>query len=283
MKKNILISFLLICTFHGFAQEDNLLHALMDTVKTDSEVYATFKSNKLINGQTVELIGKGVLQMQIMHRFGSMENAVYDFFGLDHATMRLGFDYGVSNRVSIGIGRSTVNKTYDPNIKIKFLHQSSKVPLTATLYSSVAISTIQYVQPSDYRMTDRMNYTTQLLLARKFNASFSLQFMPTIIHKNYVEFYQPNTYYALGAGGRLKLSNRIALTGEYYYQLNRTEFANSAAIGVDIETGGHVFQLQFTNSSAMTENIFITNTEQKFSDLKYLRFGFNLSRAFGVR
>ncbi|MES2704198.1 MAG: DUF5777 family beta-barrel protein [Bacteroidota bacterium] len=248
---------------------------------------ATFKTTRLINGHSIENVAKGVLDFKISHRFTNLNKGIQDFFGLDGANIRLGLDYGLSDKFMIGIGRNSFEKEYDGFIKGKLLRQHRGVPLSISYMGAASIQTMEAnVLPwQTYHLSNRVYYVNQLLLARKFSKQLSLQLMPTHVHYNLVNTKaEPNDILALGIGGRLKLSQRISLNVEYYYQLPGYRLdgtTNSLAIGFDIETGGHVFQLHFTNSTGMTERTFVANTTEQWGD-GGIRFGFNISRVFTV-
>ena len=265
--------------------QDSLLSILEQENTVEVEyVEATFKGTRLINGHSTETRKKGVLDVLISHRFGRINGGAYELFGLDQASIRIGADYGVSDRISIGVGRSSFEKTYDGFLKYEILRQSKgnkNVPINMVAFSSVALSTLKSEPELDVSL--RLSYTYQLLFSRKFSSNFSLQLAPSIIHHNYIETGTTNnTIYALGAGGRLKLTKRLSLNAEYFYQFNKHEsnfYTDVFAIGFDIETGGHVFQLHFTNAQAMIEKGFITETSDDFFDGD-IHFGFNISRTF---
>jgi hypothetical protein len=251
---------------------------------------ATFKSNRLINGHTVETTPKGILDFKISHRFGAFSLGGYEAFGLDNATMRIGLDYGLTDRLMIGVGRSTFEKQYDGFFKYKLLRQSSgrrNMPVTVSIMSSVMLKTIRPADVDDVNKnyySNKLYYATQLLIARKFNNNTSVQLMPTMLHFNRVPAGSSNDIFALGVGGRQKVSKRISINAEYYYVLPEYKLPgthNSLAVGVDIETGGHVFQLHFTNSMGMTERTFIAETTDQWSDGD-IHFGFNISRVFNI-
>ena len=260
-----------------------------DASSKKSFVSATFKTTRLINGHTVENLGKAVLDAKISHRFGKVNKGIYELFGLDNATIRIGLDYGLTNDLMIGIGRSSFQKTYDAFIKLKILKQSTgkrNMPVTLSYVPTVAIKTLKFEDPArDNLFSSRLFYTHQLIIGRKFSESTSLQIMPTYIHHNLVKFAaESNNQFALGIGGRQKINKRISLNAEYYYQLPEYKFngrSNSLSLGVDIETGGHVFQLHFTNSQGMTERNFITETSGEWSNGD-IYFGFNISRVFTI-
>jgi hypothetical protein len=251
---------------------------------------ATFKSTRIINGHSVESTQEGILDFRIQHRFGTLNQGAYEFFGLDNASMRMGFDYGVSDRLSLGIGRSTFGKQFDGFAKYRVLWQSTgkkNIPISLTWVSSMMLQSLR--NPDDgikRKFSDRMFFAHQAIIGRKFSPGFSLQLMPTIVHYNIVPTGSiPNDLVSLGGAARLKLSQSIALMGEYYYQFPDQKLpgsTNSLALGIDIETGGHVFQLQFTNSTGMTERTFITETTGKWGDGD-IHFGFNISRVFTVK
>ncbi|MEQ1554980.1 MAG: DUF5777 family beta-barrel protein [Ferruginibacter sp.] len=252
-------------------------------------VTATFKTTRLINGHTVENVGKGVLDIKISHRFGQINEGSYELFGLDEATIRIGGDFGITNNLMVGIGRSTFQKTYDAFFKLKLLRQSSgnnSVPITLSYIPTIALKTLKFEDPSRKNyFSSRISYTHQLIIARKFSKNTSLQLMPTYIHKNLVLLAaDPNNLFALGIGGRQKLTKRVSINVEYYYQLPKYKMpntTNSLSIGFDIETGGHVFQLHFTNSKGMTEKNLITETAGDWAKGDIL-FGFNISRVFTI-
>ncbi len=249
---------------------------------------ATFKSTRVINGHSIENTAKGVLDFRISHRFGELKDA-NNFFGLDNANTSIGFDYGLTNDIMVGISRGTYDKEAEAFTKIKLLRQTTTkdMPVSISYMGAIAMHARKQPDPlpagQTFYFTNRLTYTNQLLIARKFSSRLSLQLMPTHIHYNIVPtIAEPNDMFALGIGGRLKLSNRISLTGEYYYRINELNgYFNSASIGIDIETGGHVFQLMVTNSTAMTERAFIGQTTSDISK-GGIHFGFNISRVFTI-
>ncbi|MBL7691264.1 MAG: hypothetical protein JNM41_06710 [Flavipsychrobacter sp.] len=258
------------------------------TKKKTEYTIATFKTTRIINSHSIENTGKGVLDLKISHRFTSIDKGIKDFFGLDGATIRLGLDYGLTDGITVGIGRNSYEKEYDGYVKAKILRQSNRSPLSVSYVGSSMIQTLDAnVLPGQtYYFSNRVCYANQILVARKFSQSLSLQFMPTHVHYNLVELQSDaNDLIALGFGGRLKLSKRVSLNLEYFYQLPDLKMAgttNSLSVGFDIETGGHVFQLHFTNSAGLTERTYVGRTTDKWTD-GGIRFGFNISRVFTVR
>jgi hypothetical protein len=287
---------LILCSIsiQAFSQDD-LMKMLENETKNQTEyTSATFKGTRLINGQTIETVGKKQLNFWISHRFGALNTGfIENFFGLDEARIRLGLEYGINDKLTIGIGRSSQEKMYDFYAKYKLLRQSNTMPITMTLYGSNAISTVATGSVLEsgtvikyYDNLERMTYTGQVLIARKFSDRISLQLMPTFLHFNKSETTDtPNNMIALGVGGRVKLTKRLSITGEYYYaDFNRpssSDYKNSLALGFDIETGGHVFQLHFTNSRGMIERQFIAQTTKSWSD-GGIFYGFNIARGFSL-
>lgn len=300
--KNLFLSFLLLSVALPklYAQDDLMKMLEDDSKKTRKKDYATatFKTSRLINGHSIENVAAGVLDMKISHRFGMVNKGSYEFFGLDQATMRMGFDYGISNRLMVGIGRSTYQKQYDAFYKFKILRQSKggrwSSPISVSATSTVMLKTLKWEDPKRQNYyTSRVSYAHQLIIARKFSEGLSLQLMPSFVHYNLAtNTTDPNDIFALGAGGRIKLTKRLSFNVEYYHILPISLVAgenyripgtkNSLAVGFDIETGGHVFQLHFTNSTGMTEKTFITETTGDFFKGD-IHFGFNLSRVFTIK
>jgi len=304
--RHILLSFLILFLGTGaFAQADKedtsadantedlekiLEKGNMNTPKpSDYYVSATFKSTRVIDGQSIENIGKGVLDFRISHRFGELNEGIQNLYGLDNATTKFGFDYGITNWLMIGVGRSSYEKEYDGFIKVKLVHQTidDRVPVSVSYYTSMSVQTMEVINIPGYTyyFSNRLFYANQLLIARKFNNVFSFQLMPTYLHYNLVEnANDPNEVFAMGIGGRLKVSKHVAITAEYYYNIpghKLSGFNNPVSAGIDIETGGHVFQLFLTNSANLTDHTFIAET---FGNVTKgaIHLGFNISRVFTV-
>lgn len=292
MKTLVFISFCWLISLPVIAQDD-LMKMLENETKGDKTINyttATFKTTRIINGNSVENVGAGVLDLRISHRFGFINTGSYELWGLDQASMRIGLDYGLTKRWMIGIGRSSYQKQYDGFTKFKFLQQSSgarNMPVTVSAAASIMYKSLKFADPTIKNYyTSNLYYSGQLLIGRKFSDKLSLQIMPTIIHYNLVTLASdPNDILALGVGGRMKISKRVSINAEYYYQIPGYQFSgtqNSLAIGFDIETGGHVFQLNFTNSTGMTERSFIAETTGDFFKGD-IHFGFTISRVFTIK
>jgi hypothetical protein len=275
-----------------FGQED-----LMDLLNKDSKpetnyATATFKSTRIMNGHSIERMPPGQLDFRISHRFGRINSGAYEFFGLDQANIHFGLEYGIMKWLMVGIGRGTYEKTFDGSAKFTLLRQSSgdrTMPVSVSLFSSAALKSVRWSDPSRTNyFSSRMSYVGQLLIARKISQGFSVQITPSYVHRNLVATeIDPNDLYAIGAGGRIKLSKRISFNAEYYYLANPKTYMSQQvydplSVGFDIETGGHVFQLIFTNSVAMIEKGFIGETTGSW--LKGdIHFGFNISRVFTLK
>lgn len=270
--------------------QESLLDLLPEDEPTVDYATAGFKTTRIINGHSFEMNSEGVLDFKISHRFGRLNGGAYELFGLDAASIRIGLDYGVTPWLNIGVGRSSVGKMYDGFMKVKFLRQQTgkrNIPISMLWVSDMAISSLRNTNSDldPYVNSHRLFYTHQLIVGRKFTEGFSLQFMPSLVHRNLVlTRAESNDVLLMGVGGRLKLSKRVALNVEYYYTLPNqldARYTNSLSVGFDIETGGHVFQLHFTNSTGMVENAFMTETTGDWLNGD-IHFGFNVSRVFTV-
>lgn len=247
----------------------------------------TFKGTSIINGQSVEVPGHSDLHFVISHRFGAINTGIYEFFGIDQATTRFGFEYGLKDIASVSVGRNGFDKTYDGGVKLRLLRQQTglkNIPISVSLFSGVYLKTLKWEIPDRENLfSSRLSYANQILIARKFNKNLSLQISPTFVHKNLVPLpSDQNNIFAMGIGGRYKLSRKISMNGEYFYLLpgeTAKNYINSLSFGFDIETGGHVFQLQFTNSQTMFARGFITETSGEWLNGDIF-FGFNLYRVF---
>ncbi len=280
-----------------FGQGD--LEKLLEENNTPKKqyVYSSFKGTRLIGLHTVETLGKGSLDFRISHRFGDFSSGAYNFFGLDGpANIRLGFDYSVTDNFTVGIGRSSLDKMFDSFLKYRLLRQTTdnSMPITLTLLASGNViglkngsQALDGITQFDY-FSDRLVYMFQAMVARKFTERLTVQLSPIFIHYNLVlNTTDKNDMYAFAFSGRYKFSKRIALTAEYIprvgkYSLGQSLYHNSASVGIDIETGGHVFQLFVANSQAINEVQFIPYTNSSWGNGQ-VRFGFNISRVFATR
>lgn len=281
-----------LATFNTLAaQEEDLLKGL-EPESSNNVTLATFKGTRLINFQTLEVPGRRTLDFRISHRFGPFNSGAYDFFGLDGgASIRIGLDYSFDGRLAFGIGRTSYEKMLDGFVKYRLLrqHEPGGMPLSVTLFSSI-YATMQRDVNKDANgfdkyglFTNRLSYAHQIMIGRKFSDRFSLQIAPTMVHYNLAErISDKNDVYVLAAATRFKFTKRMALTLEYGYRpldYSRTKYYDSMGIGLDLETGGHVFQFFVTNSFGLLENQFLPRTTSKWSDAG-IRLGFNISRVF---
>lgn len=285
-----IISFPLLLSVLATAQNDttDLLRALKPEKETRRFVTSAFKSSRVINGHSMEFIGQGVLDVRILHRFGYVNEGVSNLFGLDEASMRMGLDYGLGKNLTIGLGRSTFKKEIDGFVKYRPLHQSegsTGSPISVVWVSGVALQTLKWASPDRKNyFSSRIGYYHELIIGRKFSNIFSLQLAPILVHRNLVDSVKNrNDTWALGIGGRVKISKRVAFVVDYHPILSGKQPGtfHPLSLGFDIETGGHVFQLHFSNATGMNEKEFITDTTGNFwkGDI---RFGFNLSRVFTI-
>lgn len=251
-------------------------------------VYNTFIGNRLINGQSTEMLNKSVLEFNIAHRFGRVNSGWREFFGLDQASMRIGLQYGILDQLSVGVGRSTYLKTFDLYAKGKLLEQKVHgMPISAVAFTSIAFDTRKDLYPDDRPtyFSHRVSYSAQLLISRKFCEWFSLQIAPTMVHNNIVETRaDKNTLFLMGVGAKFRVIERMGITAEYYARIKdnpNNGMHDALAIGFDYFTGGHVFQVQITNAQAMFEQGFMRQTSGNFFKGD-IHLGFNMTRTFGL-
>ncbi|HJW31331.1 MAG TPA: DUF5777 family beta-barrel protein [Saprospiraceae bacterium] len=278
-----------IMTGLTFGQQGDLLSQLGND---DTIQYATssFKANRVINLHSLENTAGGDLDVKISHRFGFISGGPYELFGLDQSMIRIGADYGITDRLMVGGGRSSFEKTYDVFAKYKLLRQCSGakvMPVTMAVLATTAVKTMKPTNTDQVNyFSSKLYYTFQMIVGRKFSEAFSLQLSPTLVHRNLVDTeVEKNDVVAIGAGGRIKLGKRTSLNAEYIYVLPNQlaeGHHNSLSVGFDIETGGHVFQLHFTNSTSMIEKGFVAETVGDWGK-RDIHFGFNVSRRFTVK
>jgi len=280
MKKIFLIASFLICLCAN-AQED-LLSSLDSTQVVDKNATATFKGLQIITLQSTKMAAKKELYIVISHRFGSVKGGISEFFGFDDATTKIGGIYGVTDWLSVSTSRHTLLKIYETSLKYRLARQNDKFPFDIVGYNTIDINS--GLKKDDYpkiEFSDRLTYVNQLLISRKFSDKLSLELVPSYIHKNlYNQNTENDNQFTLSAGGRLKLTKRLSLNLEYGENFNKPDFYNNPlSVGLDIETGGHIFQLIFTNSQSMTESGYLTNATGDWGKGDFF-FGFNLYRVF---
>ena len=281
----------LILAAFGTVSAQGLLDELNEAVEEPTlPVTATFKDTRIVNVQSNETPAEGVLHFVIAHRFGTLNSGAYELWGLDNAQMRMAFDYGITDRWAVGVARNTYQKTYEANVKARLLRQSTgpnAFPVSVTWYSVAMANGLK--APTDvtpYYFTHRLSYVNQAVISRKMNENLSLALVPSFVHRNYVQTSEEaHDLWLVGVGGRYKLTPRFSINGEYHHYLTQQfeeGFSPSLSLGVDIETGGHVFQLHVTNARGMFERSFLAEPAGSWADGS-LYFGFNLSRVFTVK
>jgi len=276
------ITLIILTSFGQVKAQDDLLNSLDKDISNEINYTAyTFKSNHIINGQSVENMKAEQLDFRINHRFGEINEGLYKLYGLDEALINFSLEYGLTDWCNIGFRRGTYQKIYDGSAKFLIFRQSTGIrefPVTISFFTDFGGNSEDQYMP----FKGRFSYTHQLLIARKFNENLSLQLTPSFVHRNLVNYNEDNDVYSIGFGGRYKLLRRISFTWEYFYspQIHKSSnYFNPVALGFDIETGGHVFQLFVTNSTPMIEKGAIAETT---GDIRHggIHFGFNISRVF---
>jgi len=286
LNKYLLLFVLLVLSSSSTFAQDDLLGSLGEEKAPREFARNAFKSTRVITAQSIEQLSKGVLDFRILHRFGRVNSGAYEAFGFDQAVMRMALDYGITDRLTLGIGRSSNKKEIDGFIKYRPIWQSNDGwPLSVVITSGFVKDGMKWADPTrENYYSSRFSYFHQVLIGRKFSDAFSLQFMPTLVHRNLVlTKADKNDIISIGVGTRLKLTNRLAITAEYFRHVTDlpTGYYDPLSIGFDIETGGHVFQLHFTNSLGMNERSYLVGTEGQWSKGD-IHFGFNISRVFTI-
>lgn len=280
--KNIFLLF--ACLFSGFmakAQED-LLSSLDSTQVEDTNVTAVFKGLQIITLQSTKLAAKKEFYFVVAHRFGTVKDGISEFFGFDHATTKIGGIYGVTDWLSVSGSRHTLSKMYEVGAKYRLFRQNDTFPVEIVGYSTIDINS--FLKKEDYPkigFSDRLAFIHQLLISRKISEKLSLELAPSFIHKNlYNPEIERDNQFSIASGGRMKLTKRLSLNLEYAYNFDKPSFYNNPlSVGLDVETGGHIFQLLFTNSQSMTESGYLTNAAGDWGKGDFF-FGFNLYRVF---
>ena len=290
--KYLLMIFMSMIVAQGLRAQDEDLLKLVGTEEPPKKerVDYAFKSSRVIMSHSMELIRPGVMDLRILHRFGNVNKGAYEFFGLDNASMRMGFDFGITKNLMMGIGRSTNKKELDGFVKYRLVHQAKgpgALPFSFLLVGGSSMTLLKFADTSrKNHFSSRMGYYAQAIIGRKFSEGFTLQLMPTVVHRNLVPTREdPSDLMAIGLGSRMKLSRRISFNIDYYYRLNPNKndgTQHPLSVGFDIETGGHVFQVHFTNAVGMNEKVFLLETTNNWGKGD-IQFGFNISRSFQIR
>lgn len=284
MLKYILTVFTIISFGMSAIAQDDLLAELEDETPAETFNYPAFKAMKIGNLQSTKVAHQGDLYLYVSHRFGTIKDGMDTFFGLDNANTKIQLVYGLFEGFQLGIGRESLRKTFSGSAKLKLVNQTDQTPVNVTAYATINLnSQLEEAQYPSLKYADRLSYTSQFLISRRISNKLSLQLAPTYVRQNLVwEAEQKHDQIALGLGGRYKFSKRSSFNIDYVYNFSRWEdsvFKNPLTIGVDIETGGHVFQLLFSNAQSTNEPGFISNAEGDWSDGNIF-FGFNIVRVF---
>jgi hypothetical protein len=291
-----LFLFLLLFPLLVQSQEDDLLGELENDITIDNTVIAAFKGLKVVNFESTKLANKGDFYLIVSHRFGTVENGFDDLFGLDQSVTQIKFIYGINEWLNLGLARSSNQKKYGLHAKYRLIAQTDTFPVSIVGYNLVTANTsLKDDQYPNIDFGDKLTYTTQVIFSRKFDKNFSMILSPTYVHENLatrsieimdngttVNYDEDNDQFAIGVGGRYKISKRVSINADYGFHLNRnsnSNFKDPLSIGLDIETGGHVFQVHFTNAQGMFEESFIVNGNGDWGEGDFF-FGFNLSRVF---
>lgn len=286
MNKAVLHGLMCLVCLEVFAQDDLMQQLEKEQSQKTNYTIQTFSGSRIVNSHSVETRGKGELEFIFSHRFGRLNSGSYNFWGLDNAFVRLGLEYGLTDRLGISVGRTSVDKTFDGYVKYKVLRQNDEhafLPTITAIASGYIKTSPQAKFNPQVQLNDRLAYAFELLIARKLTPNFSLQLEPIFVHRNEVIGPADNKDdFALGLGARHKITRSLALSGDYFYRVNKvinSSDYDAIGLGVDIETGGHVFQLVFTNSLGMFTRAVVSETQGDFFDGD-IHFGFNITRNF---
>lgn len=294
--------------------QDDLLSLVDDGKDQKSQkVFATFKTYRLGNAQTTETVKKKHLDFRISHRFGNLYDKTINnpinqtfqtFVGFDNVSdIRMSFDYGITENITVGIGRSKLNKMADASVKWRILQQTSdfKIPVSLAFFGDMGYSHAPMadiyngvVKNFETNELHRINYFSQLIIASKINDWLSVELLPSYLHRNFIkedvnannDAAAKNDLLSIGIGGRIKLTKRMSVIGDYFYNVdpfytNNDNAKNPLSLGFEMETGGHVFSLFFTNASGLIENNFVPSTRDSWANGQ-VKFGFSISRVFAL-
>lgn len=284
MKHYYILALFAILSIGLVHAQDDLLDELEEQATPETFESPAFKAMKIGNLQSTKVAAKGDFYLYVSHRFGTLDDGLSTFFGFDNANTKIQLVYGLFDGWQFGISRESLRQTYALSTKMSLKNQSESFPVNLVGYATANINTqVRKDRFPFLTFEDRLSYTTQLLISRRFSNSFSLELAPSYVRQNLtLEAAQKHDQFAMGAGGRLKISKRMSINMDYVYNFSRadnSQFKNPLTIGVDIETGGHVFQLLFSNAQSTNEPGFISNAEGDWTDGDIF-FGFNIVRVF---
>lgn len=248
----------------------------------------TFRTQQLIFGQSVETLWAHHLSMVITHRFsGAVDQGISSFFGLDQfADFRLGLAYGLSDELTVGLGRTRVNKAYDLSAKWSGWRQRTDGwPFSLTLLGQAVVETTPWTteQEASLRFAHRLSYLAQVLLARRCTDWLSLQIAPTWLHRNLTQrIVEPNGLAVAPVAAEFRLSSRLSLSAEYLLRFNTnglTELSPGFGFSIDLTSARHAFQLQFSNATQVLEYRNFPGLTVPFGSAGMF-FGFHVVRNF---
>jgi hypothetical protein len=284
----MLLWMIFISTNKIFGQDDLLKVLQSETPVKNEKVIATFKGNKIINIETNETVRKNNLDVRVSHLFGNMGaeggGGIHNFYGIDQsADIRIGFHYGLTDRLMLGVARSKRNENFEGLVKYRVLEQTTdgSMPFSMTLYSNMtySIKSSEVIAKDVYRLT----YCTQAIFAYKYSTKFSVALTPGFLHRNFVEAGDENNTYSLSGGFRFKFTRSASIISDYSHTFGRNDvvqdYKDVFGLGVEIETGGHVFSIMFTNASGILENDYLVNTVDSWGH-GGVKFSFHISRMF---
>lgn len=301
MSKFLSLTAFLMFSFALCAQDDLMDMLEEETPEENEVVFATWKTMKLVNLHSTEMVKKNALDFRVTHRFGNMGTpsggGPHNLYGLDNsADIRISFDYGITENLQVGVGRSKYNELIDASIKYKILSQKEKkVPLSIAAYANSGITPEQDVNGRYKDWQNRLSYVLQVIFARKFSDRISFEVTPILTHRNSVDrvadgegtiLTDENTLMSLGFGGRFMFTKRMGLIIDYVHTFSEfrdnykpQNFYDPLGVGLEIETGGHVFHITLTNAAGIMENNYIPETTDSWEN-GGMKLGFNISRTF---
>lgn len=278
-----------------FGQDDLLNMALKEAKSEEKNVSATFKTTKLINAQTNETVHKRTLDFRVAHRFGNVgkysegKSPVHTIYGLDASTdIRIAFDYGITDRLTVGISRTKIRENLEGQVKYRVLQQTmdNKIPVALTVFGNATYTPVRDELEIYKKAAHRVTYFAQAIIARKFSNKLSFEILPGYLHRNLVlDPADENDLFSLGGGVRYKITKSTSVIIDYFhnfskYRMDRSDsYFDPLGVGFEIETGGHVFSIMFTNSAGLLENEFLPYTTDSWAEGGF-KFSFNISRNF---
>lgn len=280
--KVLMIISLLLPAMKSYCQED--------TDDGKLPVRSTFETTQLIDNPTIMGPVAGQLQLNILHRFGTVQNGITDLFGVyAPSNIKLALNYGITDRIMVGIGTTEINKLQDLNWKVALLQQnrSGSIPVSISYFGNFVIdarSKDAFGDPSRYKDMHRLSYFTEIIFARKFSDAISLQVAPTFAYYNAVDTAHRNANLGVSLGGRVKISDSKAIIFEYDQPLTGAKYSAFDAkpnlgLGLEIGTATHAFQVfASTARNIIPQEVFVYN-QNDFTKGEIV-LGFNITVRF---